>query len=236
MEIKFIPATKLAAHALVAPVPAKDVLPDWYKKMPALLEGADNYRLTDNGGTTSTLKGCMPFLDAMSNGYVYLLQSDLEITKDDLQRIYFNWRVEPEIITDHSLDQHPGLPFPQGSDGFVYKFHNDFLINTPSGYSTYFTHPPNQHDLPFRTFSGVVDTDTYKQPVHFPFQLLHFSGNRIMIEKGTPVCHFFPFKRNNWKHSVQDYDEGARARDAHNYFSKIMRAYKNLHWRKKRFL
>lgn len=236
MEIRFTPATRLAAQALTPPVPAKDALPDWYKKMPPLLEGYENYRLTENGGTTATLKGCMPFLDALSAGYVYMLQADLEITKDETQRLFFRWRVEPDIITEHSLDQHPGLPSAVGGDGSVHKFHNDFLVTTPPGYSTYFTHPHNRHDLPFRTFSGVVDTDTYAQPVHFPFQMLDFSGDRLLLKKSTPVCQFFPFRRDSWEHCVTNYDEDARARDAHKYFSIVTRAYKRLHWRKKRYV
>ena len=53
--------------------------------------------------------------------------------------------------------------------------------------------------MPFRTFSGVVDTDMYELGVEFPFQLLNTITEDIFIlEKGTPICQVIPFKRESW--------------------------------------
>ena len=51
--------------------------------------------------------------------------------------------------------------------------HNFWSIHTETGYATFFTHPLNHLDLPFRTLSSVVDTDSFDAlPVHFPMVLV----------------------------------------------------------------
>lgn len=244
MKIQFIPNSKFAEDFLTPPLPAKKVLPEWYKKTPMLLEGQHNYGLND-GATNTTLKACNPFLDSLTSGYVICLSSDLQITqkqsaisyeKDNVKKIIeFNWRTPNTVITEHSKNQHPLLPSPFDGSDSVFKFHNEFIIKTPKGYSTYFFHPANQHDLPFRLLSGVVDTDSYMMPVHFPFQLLTIKDGVTIIEKGTPICQFMPFKRDNWNHTLEKYNDNLIHKERFNYFSRIYRAYKYLHWVKKKF-
>jgi hypothetical protein len=50
----------------------------------------------------------------------------------------------------------------------------------------------------FSILPGVVDTDSYTAPVHFPFTLNDpkFEG---LIPAGTPIAQVIPFKRNNWE-------------------------------------
>jgi hypothetical protein len=234
MKISFIPTSKFAEDCLTPPLPAKKVIPEWYKKTPFLIEGLDEYAFLKSAPPV-THKGCNPFLDSLTAGYVFCLSSDLEIINEGDGNHSFYWKSNNNVITDHSKNQHPLLPDAfNGFDG-VHKFHNDFIIKTPKGYSTHFTHPLNQHDLPFRTLSGTVDTDTYMQPVHFPFQLLTTDKELTILERGTPVCQFIPFKRNNWKHTIEKFDEALIEKEIFKYNSRIYRAYKSLHWVKKRF-
>ena len=245
MKIEFIPVSKFAEKFLTPPLPAKKVLPEWYKKMNLLQEGEHNYKICNNGVPNTTLKACNPFLDSLISGYVICLSSDFQITQkksavcydEDKNKkiIEFNWRTPNSVITDHSKEQHPLLPSPFNGDNSVFKFNNEFIIKTPRGYSTYFFHPANQHDLPFRLFSGVVDTDSYMSPVHFPFQLLEIKDGTMIIEKGTPICQFVPFKRDGWIHTVKRYNDDLVKRENFKYFSRIYRAYKSLHWVKKKF-
>jgi hypothetical protein len=234
MKIEFIPLSEFAVNCLTPPVPAKKVLPEWYKNTPFFIEGMTSYS-TVNGVPPTTVKGCNPFLDALTSGYVFCLSNDLEIINNGDNNFSFYWRTNNTTITEHSKDQHPLLPSAFNGSDAVFKFHNDFIIKTPKGYSTNFMHPVNQHDLPFRTLSGIVDTDTYMIPVHFPFQLLSLNKEVTILEKGTPLCQFIPFKRDNWKHEVKPYDQKLIEKARFNYFGRIYRAYKSLHWVKKRY-
>lgn len=48
---------------IAPPVPAKNYLPDWFRRLPAV----DETRLAPTN-TGLTIKRCMPFLDAMNTG------------------------------------------------------------------------------------------------------------------------------------------------------------------------
>ena len=53
-------------HGVIAPpVPAKTALPDWFRKLPAV--DPHQVSATNNG---LTVKRCMPFLDAMTSGWI----------------------------------------------------------------------------------------------------------------------------------------------------------------------
>lgn len=244
MNIQFIPSSKFAEENLSPPLPAKKVLPEWYKKTPFLIKGNNEYELCGDN-VNATLKSCNPFLDSLTSGYVICLSTDLQITKkkntisydneNNNKIIEFNWRTENTVITPQSKEQYPLLPSPFNGNNSVFKFHNDFIIKTPRGYSTHFFHPANQHDLPFRLLSGIVDTDTYSLPLNFPFQLLDLSERVTTLKKGTPICQFVPFKRDTWSHKVEKYDKKLIEKEMFNYLSRIYRAYKSLHWVKKKF-
>lgn len=196
-----------------------------------------SYGLSENGvAPNTTLKACTPFLDALSIGYIWYLPVDLEVRKNykGYDR-YFSWRTEGNFITHHSEEQHPTLPAAINGSSMVSKFQFDFVITTPPQYSTFFTHPINRNDLPFRTFSGVVDTDKYNLPVQFPFQLLDFDSDFIIIKKNTPVCQFFPFLRKNWKSEIEKYDEIDHKKNNFHFKSFIKRSYKNNFWSSKEF-
>lgn len=235
MDIEFVPCSEFAENILPKPLPASKFIPSWYSKMNLFINSEKTYGLSGMASNT-TMKACTPFLDALTFGYVWYLPVDLQIKKNyDGYDYYFTWRTPGDFITHHSYEQHPSLPAPiNGSDG-VSKFQFDFTIKTPPGYSTFFTHPINRHDLPFRTFSGVVDTDTYHLPVQFPFQLLNFEGDSLIIEKNTPVCQFFPFKRNGWKSKIGKYNEIEHRKKTFYFKSFIKRSYKNNFWHPKEF-
>lgn len=236
-DINFIPHSTSSEH-LNYPLPATKFVPEWYKKMDLFMYKQKSYGLIENVPNT-TMKACSPFLDGLTLGYIFSLPVDLQIKKTlDINQEYqfdFMWRTKGTFITDHAKEQHPNLPSPQNGMSNVYKWSFDYIIKTPKGYSTFFTHPINRHDLPFRTFSGVVETDEYTQAVQFPFQMLNFDGDQIIIERGTPVCQIFPFKRDNWKSKMIVYSEKKLRKDAFDFHSKIVRSYKNKFWKSKNF-
>ena len=233
MEIKFLTTDEHTRSIYDIPKPATLFIPKWYKDMPSYIGYEHGPGISPNGIAASnmTLKGCSPFLDALSTGYIWSSPADIEIRKDEKNKDFsFKWRVDDELITDHSPLQHPGLPL--GDNNFVLKWNFRFIIKTPPGYSTIFTHPLNRFDLPFRTFSGVVDTDTYELPIQFPF-LWNDSSDSYILEKGTPLCQFFPIKRENWNSEKIEQEDIEYWKKIYKFFDRIERPYKLKHWKRK---
>jgi hypothetical protein len=237
MEIQFIDTKPESLRFIEPPKPASLFVPEWYKSMPVL--GGHHSKIGIGDGNSpapnTTVKACSPFLDSLTAGYVWSAPADIEIRRENDQ-FSFRWRTAGEMISEHSAAQHPGLPPVEGGADFVMKWAFHFVIETPPGYSTFFTHPLNRHDLPFRTFSGVVDTDTYPLAVQFPFQVITKDiEDRIIIDEGTPLCQFFPIKREPWKSSTSVETENDVAKRNFDFKKKIVRAYKSRYWHKKSF-
>lgn len=237
MEINFTPYTQHAEKLLSPPTPAKNSIPEWYKKTNLYLEEGDKYpglAKEQVQATNTTIKACTPFLDALTAGYMWHLPVDLEVRKYNSE-YSFRWRPEGDYITTHSPNQHPLLPTAFNGESFVLKWHFEFIIQTPPGYSTLFMHPANRNDLPFRTFTGIVDTDKYNVPVQFPFQIFEQKEDLVIWEKGMPVCQIIPFKRENWNSKMNEYNEEFSRKSLFSFKSKIIRSYKNNFWTKKTF-
>jgi hypothetical protein len=239
VEIQFQPADKEAELLFDSPKPAVTFLPDWYRDMPLRMNGEKVTALAPDTtqATNLTLKGCSPFLDALSGGYMFVLPFDIEFRKKADGLLDIRWATGVNYIDTHGPDQTPGLPAPVSGSGSVLKWHPRWRVITPRGYSALFTHPVNRHDLPFRTFSGVVDTDVYPLSVDFPFQIVADNFDDIFIlEKGTPICQVVPFKREAWNSAVIPVDEEQTRKSRFDLKSKIVRSYKSNFWQKKSYL
>ena len=55
--------------------------------------------------------------------------------------------------------------------------------------------PVNRPNGVFQVLSGVVDTDTYRSLIHFPFFATGPDGLHV-IEKGSPLVQVIPFRRD----------------------------------------
>ena len=67
-QIRFVPSSKLALAAVPAPKPAKNYIPDWWKKVPSFQGGKPDYLSASQLNTT--VKHCMPYFDALTGGYI----------------------------------------------------------------------------------------------------------------------------------------------------------------------
>lgn len=235
MKIAFTPHSELWDNLIPPPAPAKSAMPEWYKKQPLLIDGYKKYAAF-NGTANTTVKACSPFADSFLTGYVWCAPVDIQI-----QKIYngtnygfdFTWRTDGEFVSFHTQEQASEMPASYDGERGVCKWAFRYGIKTPPGYSTLFTHPLNRHELPFRTFSGVVETDAYESSVQFPFQLLDLKEEFTIIEKGTPLVQMIPIKRESWESEKLPYNEKKTEKLQFEYFSKIYRAYKTRYWSKK---
>jgi hypothetical protein len=198
VEIEFCAVDKEYLGAFDPPVPAKDILPEWYKEQqPYVGEKKPNER----GMFNSTIKHCMPVLDAMASGYILCLPTDIHVTPTPDGSVNTSWPVlNRTIIEGHSIDQVSSFEIDDTWSACPLKLINGWVIKTPPGYSTLFTMPMWRGENRFHVFSGVVDTDTYPNAVNFPFLIRNnFEGT---IENNTPFVQIIPFKREEWSHKI----------------------------------
>lgn len=170
------------------PVPAKSIMPDWFKRLPA--SDKSHASLNDGG---LTIKRCMPFLDAMTTGWIVPLAATvrLEVSQGGTH-VEAGWDIDREMVSFHGAHQvtgHPSTPRP------ACKFHNYWTISTPPGWSCLIVPPLNRPHPVFEIVSGVVDTDTYRAHINLPFFATEVDG-LYTLDKGTPIAQVIPFKRD----------------------------------------
>jgi hypothetical protein len=227
-EIKFYPINHKLELGGTPPVPAKTVLPEWYKEIPPYIDKAKKLSYPMNFTThNTTIKRCVPFLDALSSGYMFTLDDDVFVEHINNEP-NMRWKTDAEMITWHTVNQFPGLPIPDEYFYMVAKWHNEWMIQTPKGYSAVFSHPMNRIDLPFYTLSGIVDTDKHPVPVQFPFILKkNFEG---IIKAGTPLAHITLVKREEWKSQVMPFNEDEEYKKRRGYYRTFAESYKKNFW------
>lgn len=237
-KIKFIARSEEAYFQESPPMPAYLHVPEWFKQIPP-------ERSSKNASfrKSSTVKKCLPYLDALTSGYIITAPQDIGITQKGSD-IFLDWgmeRREPNIpdklenvIDVDTQDRTDGIPIPEGYKPFIFRINVYPRIETPPGYSVLITHPFNRYDLPFLSISGIVDTDTLHSMLVVNMYIKeNFSG---IIEKGTPLAQVLPFKRENWKNEVcEPYDKHKSAKQQFDILSTLNRSYQKNFWSKKSY-
>jgi hypothetical protein len=229
----------------VFPIRTIQNMPQWYK----------NLKHTTK---QKTIKGCRPFSDALTAGYILKMPQDFYIKhnytqgdkKDTSYR--FPYGIEPNAIYDLKLnvntdvpamhdikqlgDKKGGCPFIEKNKNLpFYKIVNPFMIKTAPGYSCLFTPPLNNRDDRFEIISSIVDTDTFPTYINFPIII---NGDKYpvletIIKKGTPYAQIIPFKREGWKKEIKETNENYKSIGVLQVASKLIHNYKTLFWNKK---
>jgi len=223
---------------LLPPIPAISFLPTWYKNMSPFLEGTSPM-YSSNLGTNLTIKRCVPVRDSLGAGYLIQTNADVylekiidEVTKKDTYK--FHWASALEVVETHNVAQISGLPVHLNlADDTPFKWNNPWVIQTPPGYSLYFTHPLGYPDLPFYTLTGLVDTDKHPVPVNFPFFVRRDCEG--MIPRGTPIVQFFPVKRDSWNSQIKKYNSKEVTSNLERMGQSLSNGYRNTAWVKKEF-
>lgn len=206
-----------------APKPAIHFIPDWYKKIEA------RFPKEQTPDSQTTIKRCIPVLDAMTAGYIIVSPCDVYVTIKEGEPNYHS--SIPNLIQFHPRKQaytHPlvqDLPFP--------KWMNPWAIKTPKGYSCLFTppmHNPNSH---FVILEGIVDTDNYFSSVNFPF-VSKKPTTEFMIPAGTPIAQIIPFKRDKWESELSEDTKELQKIDRY-LFSQFFDRYKRMFWERKSY-
>ena len=229
MEITFIPASKEVEMLTEGPIPAKKVVPDWYKKNPAF--DSKNPQFENNQISNTSIKMCMPFFDATTGGYVQRTWTDIFIGKQNDSLIY-HFAQLPQIMSHRDK---VSVELSSSYYPIEYIWTRQWTAKLPKGYSLLITHPHNRLDLPFTTMSGLVDADEFfHTPVgNIPFYVREgFSG---FIPAGTPMYQMIPVKRDNWTSKVEPFDEIKTTKLNYQMRRHFYGAYRNMFWNKKHY-
>ena len=227
------------------PIPAKLNIPEWYKNL-------------EHSLLNRTVKGCMPFLDSLTAGYILKMPQDFNLRhnidnknekgeniKDSFQSFGLhdmsqflsakNINLNSGFDT-HSLKQVEGSPFIEKNKNLpFYKILNPWKIKTPKGYSCLFVPPLNNSDDRFSILPGIVDTDTFPNEINFPIVI---NGDKYpvletTIKKGTPYVQIIPFKRESWKIVTKSRKQKEIQNARLFYGLKLLNIYKDKYWYKK---
>jgi hypothetical protein len=242
-KIKFIPTNELTEKVELPPSNAASMIPDWYKKTPLFVNGYKGYndfidlhKDAHREGTMNsvhmTLKNCQPFIDTFTAGYMIKLPATIMVYKDDYGNSIVRWSTDYEIVDSQDSLKLGNFKTPDGYNPQFFRWKNAWIVETPSGYSSLFTHPLNRFDLPFITLSAIVDTDKHPNSVIIPFFIKNdFEG---MIEEGTPIAQVIPFKRDNWESSIEKSNNSAPYSESLMKTS-FIKAYRKKFWSKKTY-
>lgn len=222
-KIEFILCNKSLQDAIPYPKPASHFIPEQYKKLEKLKNGDINQ---------ATIKSCIPFLDALTSGYIIPFHQDylIEAKENDFT---ISSSIPSEVMEYHDKKQLT----EEMSNGKqkAGKFKNEWIVVTPPGYSCLFIAPLNRKEERFEILSGVVDTDTYHNTTNIPF-LNHRWNQQTLIKQGEPMVQVIPFKREPWKMKAGFrwfQDEHTLA--IHKLLTSMVDKYKNKFWRKKSY-
>jgi hypothetical protein len=209
------------------PKPAIKEVPDWYKNTPEYLERNEGRKWL-NGSSPHTIKKCIPVFDSITAGYILYTQIDIQVHLQDGLPFY-SWPSQ-DAINFHPIEQAP--LHPARNEAPYPKYNNPYAITTPPGYSVLFTQPMHRKSV-FTILDGIVDTDTYKAPVNFPFVLNDVKWEGI-IPAGTPMAQVIPFKRESWKYKIGSDEQRKEATLLHSKLqSYLYNSYKSAFWFKK---
>jgi hypothetical protein len=227
------------------PTPIKLNIPQWYKNL-------------EHTVFNKTVKGCMPFLDSLTAGYVLKMPQDFNIRhnvdnknqkgetfKDSFQM--FGLHDMSKFINEkgvnlnsnidvHTLNQLLGSALIDKNKNLpFYKILNPWKIKTPKGYSCLFVPPLNNSDDRFSIIPGIVDTDTFPNEINFPIVI---NGDKYpiletTIKKGLPYVQIIPFKRDSWKMVFKQRSPKEIQNSRLFYGLKLLNVYKEKYWNKK---
>ena len=87
--------SKFPGVAYSTPKPASRIVPEWFRKFEGVVNGQE------------TIKKCVPFLDAMTTGYMITLAADIYVDKNGIQQIS-----KHSVVTHHPEEQIGEMKIP----------------------------------------------------------------------------------------------------------------------------
>lgn len=222
MKVNFYCSEELLG-AIPNPVPSIKKAPDYFKKIKPQI---------DHNPQNSTVKRCLPFLDAMSCGFIIPLWCDVSVfaRNGELQINFPQNFMKQVTLESHSNEQIPDHPLSKKTYGNIpLKWSNPWVVETEPGVSCLFTAPLNHLETRFKILDGIVDTDTYYNNVNFPFLWTGGDGE-FLIPKGTPLVQVIPFRREDQEINISLLDEKRKTKTMAILGTRVKNAYREEFW------
>tara|TARA_B100001939_G_scaffold127732_1_gene110646 strand:- start:3412 stop:4155 length:744 start_codon:yes stop_codon:yes gene_type:complete len=211
---------------IAPPVPAGQMIPEWFQKLPLDLQQPDHKPFPIMTSMIKdlnlhTIKKCPAVVDYFTEGYIIPFWMDMLIQRHGDEFSYetnFTDEGVGSTVEFHDEQQFSTYPFERNDYRRAVKFTSPWFFWTPPGWSTLFLAPQMHPNKDFTLIPGIVETDTFHQ-VNFP-SIWHAEGERL-IKRGTPFLHVIPFKRekknlivNKWedRHDIAIRDESFKLR------------------------
>jgi hypothetical protein len=219
------------------PTPSLIHLPEHYKKLKSFM---------NDSISSVTVKKCIPFLDALTVGYIIPFPVDIRFRYDqkeekvvwELSDVLSSTGLERNLKPmSHENFQMPNeLRYPNRTVEAVFKWMNLWRIETPPGYSCIFTQPFNRVSN-FKIIDGIVDTDSFDEVINFPFFWTTPVDKPVVVKMGSPMALVIPFRREKWKMNTElmPFDAVKADMEVLKRMSKIFDNYKTKFWNKKEY-
>lgn len=174
-------------NAIPPPLPASKVIPEWYKNLPPVDLG-----VYSAGVEGVTIKRCMPFMTAMTEGWIVFTPADIRVElSENGHRASTGQGYPVTLVEPHYPFQYAGAPF---GEKVILKIQTQWVLRTAPGWSALVTQPFNRPDNGIHPLTGIIDADTFTQQITPPLYFTREDG-LFTIPKGTPLVQVIPFKR-----------------------------------------
>lgn len=176
------------------PKPVSKFIPDWWKEMKTV----SNVASIDNI-EAGNAKICPSFADYFSHGYMMPMWTDTIIYYDSKSESY-RWRTASEKF---SWSYHANKQYLNEVDHrffgkksyFIFKTECPWIVLSKEKYLMYQLPAYYHFNEDYSAVPGVRDISVY--PVMNIQIAIHSDKKEILIERGTPIAHFIPFKKES---------------------------------------
>ena len=177
---------------VVPVVPAKEYIPDWWKRVERMTSG----KFQDKG----TVKNCPSFPEYITQGFVVPLWCDLHI---NIEHGKFEW-VSPDKafnFTSHGdIQFRDFLPkHVKDNTSMVLKPACPWRLKTPPGWSCWQLPMYYEYSPLFEVLPGILWSDIHHE---INQQMLMKRYGEFVIKRGTPLAMYVPYERNKYTYEV----------------------------------
>ncbi len=216
MKIQF-KSTIAGLSKAFPPQPAAAVKPAWLRG-PRFHAGFDRATPLEQASRgASTVRRCPGVLDAMRNGFIVPLWTDIHVKYDGMRgdvamRAALPWAK----IDRHPVEQFKSTPIELLASPYpcVFKLENPWRVHLPAGYSSWtldaLYHRPW---MGFAILPGFVNHDEFHTANIF-LAWQRYDVGELILAAGTPLFQLIPVRRSGIGLSVEDAPEEARTERA----------------------
>ncbi len=174
-------------------VPAKEYIPDWWKKVERMINSQ-----VDNKGT---VRNCPSFPEYITQGFVVPLWCDLHL---NIEHDKWSWKSPDNMFR---FSSHNDLQFRdfilqhmRDNTSMVVKPACPWRVKTPPGWSVWQLPMYYHYDTTFETLPGIIWSDIHHE---INQQMLIKKYGEFTIKRGTPLAMYVPYERNKYTYEIE---------------------------------